>query len=449
MVNSSDNPFAKSKKIRCSKRIELSQNQSPSQIDFQEQTTNNNRFTPLHNIQDTATTAAAALSESSSLSSPPQSPSMPSRNVSERKKGKGKAKQLASPRLETVRDPYGPTDLEHRELDLLKRERALLARAQELDDLETAIRGSRLGTSSNTTARPYETSSVTNFASESTSRNPDNLILSIERGHAQVRFQDPSDDDEYPNRTRITRFASTSRPAFRPETIPLLSSRLSDGRDMKPRLWQQQILERLQWYNSSFFDNSHRRSYIVDNTEGIARDFLLPLYMDMNPRPSPNRLIQEVVDFLLDPAEQQIASDDYHKLEMQPYEQFRHFFQRFRILANQAGLTDENMLKSDLRNKITKRLRSAVVNEWRRCRTLNEYANVIQDIDADFEAQAKQSARRRTLTNQQPSGNSNSKGTVRSQGRHNNYDKSASSDMSLKMAPSSSPPMQYRQSDCH
>ena len=93
---------------------------------------------------------------------------MPSRNVSERKKGKGKAKQLASPRLETVRDPYDPTDLEHRELDLLKRERALLARAQELDDLETAIRESRLETSSNTTARPYKTSSVTSFTSEST-----------------------------------------------------------------------------------------------------------------------------------------------------------------------------------------------------------------------------------------------------------------------------------------
>ena len=64
---------------------------------------------------------------------------MPPRNVSERKKGRGKANQPASPRPENITAPTDLTDLECHELELLKREHALLARAQELEDLETSI----------------------------------------------------------------------------------------------------------------------------------------------------------------------------------------------------------------------------------------------------------------------------------------------------------------------
>jgi len=41
-------------------------------------------------------------------------------------------------------------------------------------------------------------------------------------------------------------------------------------------------------------------------------------------------------------------------------------------------------LRTDLRDKILPRLRSAVVQEWRRCTSITQYAAVIQEEDADY-----------------------------------------------------------------
>jgi hypothetical protein len=126
---------------------------------------------------------------------------------------------------------------------------------------------------------------------------------------------------------------------------------------------------------------------VLDNTEGRARDYLEPLFLDTDTTQSADDLIESVVSFLTNPAEQQTAHDKYRNLQMSERATFWNFYQTFRILATTGGIKDDYTLRTDLRDKITPRLRTAVVQEWRRCRNITEYAAVIQDADSDFIAQ--------------------------------------------------------------
>jgi hypothetical protein len=176
-------------------------------------------------------------------------------------------------------------------------------------------------------------------------------------------------------------------PLPRIERIPLLSAKLSDGIEYKPRLWKKQLDNSLALYERYFINEEHRRSYVLDNTEGRARDYLEPLFLDTDTTQSADDLIESVVSFLTNPAEQQTAHDKYRNLQMSERATFWNFYQTFRILATTGGIKDDYTLRTDLRDKITPRLRTAVVQEWRRCRNITEYAAVIQDADSDFIAQ--------------------------------------------------------------
>jgi len=65
-----------------------------------------------------------------------------------------------------------------------------------------------------------------------------------------------------------------------------------------------------------------------------------------------NELVDSVVTFLTNPAEQQEAHDQYRQLRMNDRTMFWDFYQKFRILASTGGITDDYTLRTaDLPNK--------------------------------------------------------------------------------------------------
>ncbi|POS83221.1 hypothetical protein EPUL_005482 [Erysiphe pulchra] len=88
------------------------------------------------------------------------------------------------------------------------------------------------------------------------------------------------------------------------------------------------------------------------------------------------------------------ARNDYLNLVMTPNQKFWDFYTQFRIVASTAGITQDLVLRSDLRDKVLTRLRSSVVNEWPRCKNLHEYAAALQNQDADYHARRSRNDRR-------------------------------------------------------
>ncbi len=166
------------------------------------------------------------------------------------------------------------------------------------------------------------------------------------------------------------------------EKIPRLPVKLSDGITYRPRLWQQQILNHLEWYGQYFLNDEHKKSYIIDNTEGIARDFLEPLFLDPDGNCDPYDLIDSVCKFLTNPAEQSLARTEFKKLDMKAYKTFWEFYHVFRTTATLAGYRDDLTLRTELKDKLLPRLRMKLTQEWRRCHTLTEWVAAIQEEDA-------------------------------------------------------------------
>jgi hypothetical protein len=93
-------------------------------------------------------------------------------------------------------------------------------------------------------------------------------------------------------------------------------------------------------------------------------------------------LVDQVVKFLTNPHEQQTARNLYSALKMKAAGQtFWDFYQQFRILASQGGVTDKSILKMDLQDKLPSRLRKQLFHEYRRARTLEEYVEAVQAED--------------------------------------------------------------------
>lgn len=171
------------------------------------------------------------------------------------------------------------------------------------------------------------------------------------------------------------------------EKIPKLPTRLSDGITYRPRLWQQQILNHLDWYSRYFLNDEHRKSYILDNTEGMARDFLEPLFLDPDGNSDPYDLIDSVCKFLTNPAEKSQARTKFKKLEMEADNTFWEFYHEFRTTATLAGFRDDLTLRTELRDKLLPRLRMKLTQEWRRCDNLTEWVAAIQEEDAAWVAE--------------------------------------------------------------
>lgn len=262
-------------------------------------------------------------------------------------------------------------------------------------------------------------------------------LPSIER-HATFDYalynDEPAPQQTLPRQASYTSAESTR--STKVEKIPNLTAKLSDGVSYRPLLWKRQLIQHLHWYSAFFFDDDHRKTYIVNQTEGRARDFLEPLFLDEDSTETPMDLIEAVVRFLQNPAEQQQAADAYQHLYMKPAMTFWEFYQQFRILATTAGIRDDNTLRTNLRDKILPRLRAAVVHEWKRCSNVNEYASVIQDEDADYIARSS----RNPTTTSRPS--SSNRGTSYSSSRSAQQTIAAQSSQSLPILQRPAQPQQ-------
>jgi len=138
----------------------------------------------------------------------------------------------------------------------------------------------------------------------------------------------------------------------------------------------------LEWYNQYFLNDEHKKSYILDNTEGIARDFLEPLFLDPDGNCDPYDLIDSVCKFLTNPAEQSLARTEFKKLKMTTNKTFWEFYHVFRTTATLASIRDDLTLRTELKDKLLPRLRMKLTQEWRRCNTLVEWVAAIQEEDA-------------------------------------------------------------------
>ena len=143
-----------------------------------------------------------------------------------------------------------------------------------------------------------------------------------------------------------------------------------------------QIQNALRRYNRFFLDDDHRKDYILQQTEGMARTFLEPLFLEPEPDQDPLELVEQVVSFLTNPSAAQIARNKYFALRMTSGAPFWTFYHEFRTEASTAGIRDENTLKMDLRDKILPRLRVKLFHEYRRSRTLSEWVAAIQEEDS-------------------------------------------------------------------
>ena len=84
---------------------------------------------------------------------------------------------------------------------------------------------------------------------------------------------------EEPHRPSLSRTPSISH-AARIENIPNLSNKLLDGLDYSPRLWEVQVKNSLERFSQHFYDDTHRKDWLLAQTEGTARSFLEPFFSE-------------------------------------------------------------------------------------------------------------------------------------------------------------------------
>ncbi|KAI6250366.1 hypothetical protein HI914_01670 [Erysiphe necator] len=130
--------------------------------------------------------------------------------------------------------------------------------------------------------------------------------------------------------------------------VPDLFSKLKDGKEVSPNLWKLLVLDKLE----------------IKNLDQEVYD-----------------LIYDIVTFLTDPAEADKARNDYLNLAMKPNQ-------------TTAGITQDLVLRSNLRDKVLTRLRSSVVNKWPGCKNLQQYVTALQIQDADYHAKCSRNDRR-------------------------------------------------------
>lgn len=196
---------------------------------------------------------------------------------------------------------------------------------------------------------------------------------------------------------------------YRLEKIPHLQEKLSDGESLKPQLWKYLMEANLKRYDHLFLDEDHRREHVIANTEGLARNHLQPLLLLQGEAYDAYGLINSAVNITTNPAEQQIATDQYHAIRQKPNQSFWEFYQKFRELANTAGIANSESLRYDLRSKISSRLRLACANEYPKCITVDEYAAVLQTNDADFHATTSRNLSSSSTNDQRSTGSSRRK----------------------------------------
>lgn len=142
--------------------------------------------------------------------------------------------------------------------------------------------------------------------------------------------------------------------------------------------------DRLSRYHKSFFDDVHRREYILENTTGDAAKLLRSYILDPPKDWTPNDFVEFVANAFTDPAKRENATAEFGKLLMRPQQHFWEFWQKFRALSTETEYRDDRFLREQLRAKFLVRLSNTVQTEWKKCNTLSDYVDVLQDANAHF-----------------------------------------------------------------
>ncbi|KAK6598729.1 hypothetical protein H4I96_07933 [Botrytis cinerea] len=212
-----------------------------------------------------------------------------------------------------------------------------------------------------------------------------NLITQQNATIAELRLEINDIRTSHSSRSNSRNRSPAPREApYQVEKIPHLTEKLSDGKALKPKLWKYLIECNLEQYAYAFTSERQRRIYIVANTEGIARDHLQPLLLDPSPEYDAQGLIEAAVQVTTDPAEQRVALDQYETLRQGANQPFWEFYQKFRQLANTAGIQDSSTLLNNLRNRINTRLAYTCVTEFASFRSVNDYAALLQIHDVNY-----------------------------------------------------------------
>lgn len=187
--------------------------------------------------------------------------------------------------------------------------------------------------------------------------------------------------------TRENSSSSANSGFRRIERIPYLAEKLSDGRIYRAKQWESRILDNLEDYGDFFISDRQKKNYVLDQTEGIARDYLAPKIADRSSDASPEDLVHDVVTFLSDPAEQQQGEIDFEALHMLPKETFWEFYLEFCRLASIAEITDQRRLRNAMRGKVLSRLRKPLNQKWAETSTFDEWVTAIQNEDTGYRAE--------------------------------------------------------------
>ncbi|KAM3079615.1 hypothetical protein ACMFMG_012248 [Clarireedia jacksonii] len=193
-----------------------------------------------------------------------------------------------------------------------------------------------------------------------------------------------------PPRQYDTTPATSSYVSFK---VPYLANKLSDGKKPTARLWRKLVADRISQYEHSFVNDSAKRSFVLDQLEGLALEYCEGLYIQDNI--ISEQMINKVANFLTDPAERQRAQDAYAylvQLEGQPFEPF---YQQFELLASIAGKINSKDKYQDLIRKLNDDYRTRSLMGRLGSEDYEADVRVLQHLDAnDAGIAASKQARR-------------------------------------------------------
>jgi Ni/Co efflux regulator RcnB len=89
---------------------------------------------------------------------------------------------------------------------------------------------------------------------------------------------------------------------YRPKVTDL-HNKLNNGTSIRPSLWRTLMLERLEIYQYTLPTESFRRQYVLEQTQGLALEYLEGQYLQQTPPLTAVQLVELVATFLTNPVE--------------------------------------------------------------------------------------------------------------------------------------------------
>lgn len=220
--------------------------------------------------------------------------------------------------------------------------------------------------------------------------NPDDPSFSPSDDDDGYRSDDGLDPQDVLEKQRAReRTASTPGGSDKIQRMPEVKQKLDNGKKgVSVKLWMKMVKTKLRTCSHFFATSDDKRLWLLEQTlvDGKAHQYLTGRINKDN-CPVASVLLKDLVQFMDDPNQVEKARQKYAALHMDnPAHKdkgFWNFFIEFQGLAAEAEI-EESQLKSNLRDKILHSLRERVVSEYKSTRSLNAYAQAINDHDTDF-----------------------------------------------------------------